>query len=138
MGYSAKQASSFFSPFRDAAHSQPSFGNRLSYQMPFTNSREAWREIIADMEEGADIIMIKPAIPNLDLIHSAKQKSFHPIAAYSVSGEYSMIKAAAMNNWIDEAAAITELLTSIKRAGADIIISYHAKKMAEILTDKKN
>ena len=87
MGYSAKQASSFFSPFRDAAHSLPNFGNRYSYQMPFTNSREAHREIITDMEEGADILMIKPAIPNLDLIYSAKQKSFHPIAAYSVSGD---------------------------------------------------
>jgi porphobilinogen synthase len=137
MGYSAKQASSFFSPFRDAAHSLPSFGNRRSYQMPFTNSREARREIISDMEEGADILMIKPAIPNLDLIYSAKQTSFHPIAAYSVSGEYSMIKAASLNNWIDEVSAITEVLTSIKRAGADIIISYHAKKMAEILTKSK-
>jgi porphobilinogen synthase len=138
MGYSAKQASSFFSPFRDAAHSLPSFGNRHSYQMPFTNPREAHREIIADMAEGADILMIKPAIPNLDLIYSAKQNSFHPIAAYSVSGEYSMIKAASINNWIDETSAITELLTSIKRAGADIIISYHAKKMAEILANNKS
>ncbi len=138
MGYSAKQASSFFSPFRDAAHSLPSFGNRLSYQMPFTNPREARREIIADMEEGADILMVKPAIPNLDLIFAAKQNSLHPIAAYSVSGEYSMIKAASINNWIDENAAVNELLTSIKRAGADIIISYHAKKMAETLADKKN
>ncbi len=137
MGYSAKQASSFFSPFRDAAHSLPSFGDRRSYQMPFTNSREAHREIISDMEEGADILMIKPAIPNLDLIYSAKQTSFHPIAAYSVSGEYSMIKAAAMNNWIDEVSAITEMLTSIKRAGADIIISYHAKKMAETIAKNK-
>ena len=137
MGYSAKQASSFFSPFRDAAHSLPSFGNRLSYQMPFTNPREAHREIISDMEEGADIIMIKPAIPNLDLIYSAKQNSLHPVAAYSVSGEYSMIKAASLNNWIDEVSAITELLTAIKRAGADIIISYHAKKMAEILANRE-
>ncbi len=137
MGYSAKQASSFFSPFRDAAHSLPSFGNRHSYQMPFTNSREAHREIISDVEEGADIIMIKPAIPNLDLIYSAKQNSFHPIAAYSVSGEYSMIKAASLNNWIDESSAIIELQTAIKRAGADIIISYHAKKMAEIITNSK-
>lgn len=138
MGYSAKQASSFFSPFRDAAHSLPSFGDRRSYQMPFTNSREAHREIILDMEEGADILMIKPAIPNLDLIHSARQNTFHPIAAYSVSGEYSMIKAAALNNWINEESAITELLTSIKRSGADIIISYYAKKMAEILTKTNN
>jgi porphobilinogen synthase len=133
MGYSAKQASSFFSPFRDAAHSTPGFGDRKSYQMPFSNTREASREVMADMEEGADILMIKPAIPNLDLIYSAKKSTLHPIAAYSVSGEYSMIKAAALNNWIDEASAVTEMLTGIKRAGADIIISYHAKKMAEIL-----
>jgi len=128
MGYSAKQASSFFSPFRDAAHSTPGFGDRKSYQMPFNNTREANREVLADIEEGADILMIKPAIPNLDLIHSAKSSTLHPIAAYSVSGEYSMIKAAALNNWIDEISAITEMLTGIKRAGADIIISYHAKK----------
>jgi porphobilinogen synthase len=138
MGYSAKQASSFFSPFRDAAHSLPSFGNRLSYQMSFSNPREARRELMADIGEGADILMIKPAIPNLDIIYAAKENSFYPIAAYSVSGEYSMIKAAAINGWIDEDAAITELLTSIKRAGADIIISYHAKKMAEILKTKKS
>ncbi|MDQ4074055.1 MAG: porphobilinogen synthase [Thermoproteota archaeon] len=133
MGYSAKQASSFFSPFRDAAHSTPGFGDRKSYQMPFSNAREASREVFADMEEGADILMIKPAIPNLDLIHSARNSTLHPIAAYSVSGEYSMIKAAALNNWIDEISAITEMLTGIKRAGADIIISYYAKKMAEVL-----
>ncbi|HEY6534440.1 MAG TPA: porphobilinogen synthase [Candidatus Nitrosocosmicus sp.] len=138
MGYSAKQASSFFSPFRDAAHSSPSFSNRHTYQMPFNNSREAHREIKSDIEEGADIIMIKPAIPNLDLIYSARQTCFHPIAAYSVSGEYSMIKAASINNWIDENSAITELLTSIKRSGADIIITYHSKKMAEILKDNNN
>ena len=106
--------------------------------MPYTNPREARREIIADMEEGADILMVKPAVPNLDLIYTAKQNSLHPIAAYSVSGEYSMIKAASINSWIDENAAVTELLTSIKRAGADIIISYHAKKMAETLADKKS
>ncbi len=94
MGYSAKQASSFFSPFRDAAHSKPEFGNRLSYQMSYHNSREASREIKSDMEEGADVLMIKPAIPNLDLIYAANQNTLHPIAAYSVSGEYSMIKAA--------------------------------------------
>ncbi len=137
MSYSAKQASSFFSPFRDAAHSSPSFSNRHTYQMPFTNSREAQREIKSDIDEGVDIIMIKPAIPNLDLIYSARQTCFHPIAAYSVSGEYSMIKAASINNWIDENSAITELLTSIKRSGADIIISYHSKKMAEILNNNK-
>ncbi len=137
MGYSAKQASSFFSPFRDAAHSKPDFGNRHSYQMNISNSREAMREINLDIEEGADILMIKPAIPNLDLIYQARQSSHYPIAAYSVSGEYSMIKAAAMNGWIDEISAVTEVITAIKRAGADIIISYHAKKMAEILTNNK-
>lgn len=133
MGYSAKQASSFFSPFRDAAHSKPEFGNRHTYQMNYSNSREACREIQSDIDEGADVLMIKPAIPNLDLISSAKKNSLHPIAAYSVSGEYSMIKAAVMNNWIDEESAITESITAIKRSGADIIISYYAKKMAEIL-----
>lgn len=133
MGYSAKQASSFFSPFRDAAHSRPEFGNRLSYQMSYHNSREASREIKSDIEEGADVLMIKPAIPNLDLIYAAKQNTLHPIAAYSVSGEYSMIKAATLNNWMDENLAVTESLTAIKRAGANIIISYYAKKMAEIL-----
>ena len=133
MGYSAKQASSFFSPFRDAAHSKPEFGNRLSYQMSYHNSREAGREIKSDVEEGADVLMIKPAIPNLDLIYAAKQNTLHPIAAYSVSGEYSMIKAATLNNWMDENLAVTESLTAIKRAGANIIISYYAKKMAEIL-----
>lgn len=133
MGYSAKQASSFFSPFRDAAHSKPEFGNRRSYQMDYSNSMEARREIQSDIEEGADIIMIKPAIPNLDLIYTARNNSFHPLAAYSVSGEYSMIKAAAINNWIDEESAVIESITAIKRAGANIIISYYAKKMAEIL-----
>lgn len=133
MGYSAKQASSFFSPFRDAAHSKPEFGNRLSYQMSYHNSREASREIKSDIEEGADVLMIKPAIPNLDLIYTANQNTLHPIAAYSVSGEYSMIKAATLNNWVDENLAVTESLTAIKRAGANIIISYYSKKMAEIL-----
>ncbi len=133
MGYSAKQASSFFSPFRDAAHSKPSFGNRHTYQMSFFNSREAAREIEADIEEGADVLMIKPALSNLDLIYEAKKNTLHPIAAYSVSGEYSMIKAAAINQWIDEDLAVTESLTAIKRAGANIIISYYAKRMAEIL-----
>lgn len=137
MGYSAKQASSFFSPFRDAAHSKPGFGNRHSYQMNFSNSRESILEIKTDMEEGADILMIKPAIPNLDLIYLAKQISLHPIAAYSVSGEYSMIKAASLNNWIDEDASIIESITAIKRAGADIIISYYSKRLAEILLKEK-
>lgn len=133
MGYSAKQASSFFSPFRDAAHSKPGFGDRKTYQMDYSNPREASREIKSDIEEGADVLMIKPALSNLDLIYEAKLNTLHPIAAYSVSGEYSMIKAAAMNQWIDEDQAITESLTAIKRAGANIIISYYAKRMAEIL-----
>lgn len=133
MGYSAKQASSFFSPFRDAAHSKPGFGNRQSYQMSYSNPRESIREIESDINEGADVLMIKPALSNLDLIHEAKTKTLHPIAAYSVSGEYSMIKAAAINGWIDEDLAVTESITAIKRAGADIIISYYAKRMAEIL-----
>lgn len=133
MSYSAKQASSFFSPFRDAAHSKPEFGNRHTYQMSFSNSRESLLEIKTDMEEGADILMIKPAIPNLDLVYLAKQISLHPIAAYSVSGEYSMIKAASINNWIDEDAAIIESITAIKRAGADLIISYYSKRLAELL-----
>lgn len=133
MGYSAKQASSFFSPFRDAAHSKPGFGNRQSYQMSYYNPRESSREIESDINEGADVLMIKPALSNLDLIYEAKTKTLHPIAAYSVSGEYSMIKAAAINGWIDEDLAVTESITAIKRAGADIIISYYAKRMAEIL-----
>jgi porphobilinogen synthase len=138
MGYSAKQASSFFSPFRDAAHSKPGFGNRKTYQMSYSNPREAGREIESDIEEGADVLMIKPALSNLDLIYEAKLNTLYPIAAYSVSGEYSMIKAAAMNHWIDEDLAITESLTAIKRAGANIIISYFAKRMAEILNSKSN
>nr|WP_196777379.1 porphobilinogen synthase [Candidatus Nitrosocosmicus hydrocola] len=133
MGYSVKQASSFFSPFRDAAHSKPGFGNRQTYQMSYSNPREAGREIESDIEEGADVLMIKPALSNLDLIYEAKVNTLHPVAAYSVSGEYSMIKAAAINGWIDENLAITESITAIKRAGANIIISYYAKKMAEIL-----
>lgn len=136
MGYSAKQASSFFSPFRDAAHSKPGFGNRKTYQMSYSNPREAGREIESDIEEGADVLMIKPALSNLDLIYEAKLNTLYPIAAYSVSGEYSMIKAAAMNQWIDEDLAITESLTAIKRAGANIIISYYAKRMAQILNSK--
>ncbi|HKR74940.1 MAG TPA: porphobilinogen synthase [Candidatus Nitrosocosmicus sp.] len=133
MGYSAKQASSFFSPFRDAAHSKPGFGNRQTYQMSYSNPREAGREIESDIEEGADVLMIKPALSNLDLIYEAKIKTLHPIAAYSVSGEYSMIKAAAINGWIDEDLAVIESITAIKRAGANIIISYYSKRMAEIL-----
>ena len=133
MGYSAKQASPLYAPFRDAAHSSPEFGDRRTYQMPFSNAREAMREIETDIAEGVDIVMIKPAIPYLDLVYTVRQNTHIPICAYSVSGEYALIKAAAMNGWIDETAVMTEFLTSIKRAGADIIITYQAKKMAQLL-----
>ena len=133
MGYSAKQASPLYAPFRDAAHSTPEFGDRRTYQMPLSNAREAMREIETDIAEGVDIIMIKPALPYLDLIYAARQDTNLPICAYSVSGEYALIKAAAMNGWINEDSVMTELLTCIKRAGADMIITYQAKKMAKIL-----
>ena len=133
MGYSAKQASPLYAPFRDAAHSAPEFGDRRTYQMPFSNAKEAMREIETDIAEGVDIVMIKPAIPYLDLIYKARQATNLPICAYSVSGEYALVKAAAMNGWIDENAVMTEFLTSIKRAGADMIVTYQAKKMAELL-----
>jgi porphobilinogen synthase len=133
MGYSAKHASPMYAPFRDAAHSSPLFGDRKAYQMPFTNPREALREIQADINEGVDIVMIKPALPYLDLVYQARKYTNLPICAYSVSGEYALIKAASDEGWIDEAAVVTELLTSVKRAGADMIITYHALKMAEIL-----
>ncbi len=135
MGYSAKQASPLYAPFRDAAHSTPEFGDRRTYQMPFSNAREAMREIETDIAEGVDIVMIKPAIPYLDLVYTVRQNTHVPICAYSVSGEYALIKAAAMNGWIDENAVMTEFLTSIKRAGADMIITYQAKKMAQVLNE---
>jgi porphobilinogen synthase len=134
MGYSAKQASPLYAPFRDAAHSAPEFGDRRTYQMPFSNTREAMREIETDITEGVDIVMIKPAIPYLDLIYKARQATNLPICAYSVSGEYALVKAAAMNGWLDENAVMTEFLTSIKRAGANMIITYQAKKMAKLLS----
>jgi porphobilinogen synthase len=133
MSYASKQASPLFAPFRDAAHSTPEFGDRRSYQMPFANTREAIREIESDIEEGADAIIIKPAIPNLDLIYRASRMTNLPICAYSVSGEYALIKSAAMEGWVDEDAVMTEFLTAIKRAGADMIITYHAKQMARLL-----
>jgi porphobilinogen synthase len=133
MGYSAKQASPLYAPFRDAAHSAPEFGDRRTYQMPFSNAKEAMREIETDIAEGVDIVMIKPAIPYLDLIYKARQATNLPICAYSVSGEYALVKAAAMNGWVDENAVMAEFLTSIKRAGANMIITYQAKKMAELL-----
>tara|TARA_Y100000590_G_scaffold431952_1_gene547332 strand:- start:16705 stop:17721 length:1017 start_codon:yes stop_codon:yes gene_type:complete len=133
MAYSAKYASSFYGPFREAAGSAPQFGDRLTYQMNFANGREALKEIRMDIEEGADIILIKPALTYLDVIARAREDFECVIAAYNVSGEYSMVKAAGTNGWIDEPKSILEILTSIKRAGADIIISYHAKDVCELL-----
>ena len=127
LGYSAKYASSLYGPFREAAESTPSFGDRRSYQMDTANAREAMREVELDLAEGADMVMIKPALSYLDVLRQARDRFDAPIAAYNVSGEYSMVKAAARNGWIDERAVTLELLTGIKRAGADIIITYHAK-----------
>ncbi len=131
MSYSAKYCSSFYGPFRDAADSAPKFGDRKTYQMDPANSREALKEIMADVEEGADIIMVKPALPYLDIIKSAKDNTNIPVCAYNVSGEYSMIKAADKMGWLDGKKAAMESLVSIKRAGADIIITYFAKEFAK-------
>ncbi len=133
MAYSAKYASSFYGPFREAAESPPQFGDRKGYQMDHRNVREAMREIALDIEEGADIVMIKPALSYLDVIRAAREEFDHPIAAYNVSGEYSMVKAAGRMGWIDEAEVMMEILTSIKRAGADLIITYHAVEAARLL-----
>jgi porphobilinogen synthase len=128
MAYSAKYASGFYGPFREAAESAPKFGNRSTYQMDPANSNEALREVEQDIIEGADIVMVKPALSYLDVINRVKQTFNVPVAAYNVSGEFSMVKAAAANGWIDEQRIIKEILTSIKRAGADVIITYHAKE----------
>jgi len=133
LAYSAKHASSFFGPFREAAFSSPKFGDRKTYQMDYSNPEEALREIGLDVEEGADMIMVKPALAYLDLIHRAKEKYHLPTAAYNVSGEFSMVKAAAREGWIDEQSVVLEILTAIKRAGADMIITYHAGEAAEWL-----
>jgi porphobilinogen synthase len=133
MSYSAKYASSFYGPFREAADSTPAFGDRRSYQMDPPNGLEALRETAMDVEEGADILMVKPALPYLDVIAGLRSQFDYPIAAYNVSGEYSVIKAAAANGWIDERRAVLEVLTGIKRAGADIILTYHAKDAARWL-----
>jgi porphobilinogen synthase len=134
MAYAAKYASSFYGPFRDAAHSTPQFGDRRSYQMDPANSKEAIREISLDIEEGADIIMVKPALAYLDVIRLASGEFDVPLAAYNVSGEYSMIKAAAEKGWLDGQRVMMEVLTSIKRAGADIIITYFAKEAVKELS----
>ena len=133
MAYSAKYASSFYGPFRVAADSAPQFGDRRGYQMDTANSREALREIQMDIDEGADMIMVKPALAYLDVISRARLEFGYPMAAYNVSGEYAMVKAAAENEWIDGQRITLEILTAIKRAGADMIISYHAKEAARWL-----
>lgn len=136
MAYAAKHASAFYGPFRDAAESTPQFGDRRGYQMDPANAREAMREVELDIVEGADILMVKPALAYLDVIAQVKNSFNYPVAAYNVSGEYSMVKAAALNGWLDERRAIMEVLTAIKRAGADIIITYHAKEVAGWLQTK--
>ena len=133
MAYAAKFASCFYAPFREAAASSPQFGDRQSYQMDSANIREALREIELDIQEGADIVMVKPALPYLDVIHAARRAFDRSIAAYQVSGEYSMIKAAAEKGWLDERRAMLETLLSIRRAGADLILTYFAKEAAEAL-----
>ncbi len=133
MSYSAKYASHFYGPFREAAESGYAFGDRRSYQMDYHNSNEALREVELDIREGADIVMVKPALSYLDIIRRVKDRFGVPVAAYNVSGEYSMVKAAAKMGWLDEQSIAYEILTSIKRAGADLIITYHAKEIAEVL-----
>ncbi len=133
MAYSAKYASGFYGPFREAAESAPKFGNRATYQMDPANANEALREVALDIEEGADIVMVKPALSYLDIIQRVKTNFNIPIAAYNVSGEYSMVKAAAANGWIDEKRLVREILTSIKRAGSDIILSYHTQDIVKEL-----
>ncbi len=133
LSYAAKYASSFYGPFREAAGSVPQFGDRRSHQMDPANAREALREIELDVLEGADVIMVKPALPYLDIVAKARSRFDLPLGAYNVSGEYSMVKAAAANGWIDERRVVTEVLTAIKRAGADLIITYHAMDFARWL-----
>jgi porphobilinogen synthase len=130
MAYSAKYASAFYGPFREAADSPPKFGDRRSYQMDPANAREALLEVELDVEEGADIVMVKPALPYLDVVRQVKETTNLPVAAYSVSGEYAMIKTASHNGWLDERSAVLEALTGVKRAGADIIVTYHAPDVA--------
>ncbi|PVX52455.1 porphobilinogen synthase [Balneicella halophila] len=136
MAYSAKFASAFYGPFRDAAESAPQFGDRRTYQMDFRNGDEALREIEADIAEGADIVMVKPALSFMDVIARAKDRYNVPMAAYNVSGEFSMVKAASENGWVDEDRIIMEIMYSLKRAGTDLIISYHSKRVSEILNNK--
>ena len=134
MAYAAKFASALYGPFRDAAECAPKFGDRAGYQMDPANGDEAIREIVTDIGEGADIVMVKPAVPYLDVIRRAKDATAFPMAAYHVSGEYAMIKAAVQNGWLDERRTVLEILTSIRRAGADLILTYHAKDAADWIT----
>lgn len=136
MAYSAKMASGYYSPFRDAAHSAPSFGDRRSYQMDYANGREAVRESLIALDEGADIVMVKPALTYLDIVRETRNALRAPLATYNVSGEYSMVKAAAQAGWIDEKRIVMENLTAMKRAGADIIITYHAIDAAEWIREQ--
>ncbi len=133
LAYAAKFASGFYGPFREAAESTPQFGDRRSYQMDPANADEALREVAFDIEEGADMVMVKPALPYLDIIRRVKDRFDYPVAAYNVSGEYAMLKAAAQNGWLDEERVMLEALTSIKRAGADMILTYFAKDAAQVL-----
>jgi porphobilinogen synthase len=134
MAYAAKFASAFYGPFREAAECAPRFGDRAGYQMDPPNADEAIREIRADIDQGADVVMVKPALPYLDVLRRAKDETRFPMAAYNVSGEYAMLKAAARNGWLDERKAVLEVLTSIRRAGADLVLTYHARDAAEWLT----
>jgi porphobilinogen synthase len=133
LSYAAKYCSGFYGPFREAAQSAPQFGDRRSYQMDPANAREALREVALDLEEGADMIMVKPALPYLDVIQRVRERFDVPVAAYNVSGEYAMVKAAARNGWIDEQRVVLEIMTSIQRAGAEIVLTYHAKDVARWL-----
>ncbi len=137
MAYAAKYASHFYGPFRDAAQSPPQFGDRRGYQMNPANVREALREVALDIEEGADIVMVKPALAYLDVIRAVRESFDLPVAAYNVSGEYAMVKAAAQRRWLDERAVTLEILTAIKRAGADLILTYHAKEVAQWLNNAR-
>ena len=136
MSYAVKYASAYYGPFRDAAECAPQFGDRSTYQMDPANRREAMREVELDIGEGADIIMVKPALAYLDILRDVKEQFDYPVAAYNVSGEYAMVKAAAANGWIDEKRMVMETLLSMKRAGADIIITYHAMDAARWLQEK--
>ena len=135
LSYAAKYCSAFYGPFREAAQSSPQFGDRRSYQMDPANAREALREVALDLEEGADMIMVKPAMPYLDVIQRVREKFDVPVAAYNVSGEYAMVKAAVQRGWLDEKRVVLEILTGIQRAGADIILTYHAKDVARWLKE---